>query len=247
MGSSISIFFANCFMLSRHEAIISSPPRELTLFLRYIDDLFFMWRGDRSTLTNLLTTDRLVGYTFEDETNGSIPFLDVRITREGPTLRTSLYRKPTDGQQYLHYRSCHPLHTRTSIPYAQLCRFTRICSDPVELEREKAWLGKRLALRGYPSSVVSDAFARVPSPRIRQTGNCLRLIIPYHPSWDRSLSHMLTEFWTELKLLFDSDPGGSPLELPKPTVTFLRPETLGDIAGPAAKRTARILVSDILS
>ena len=32
---------------------------------------------------------------------------------------TDLYIKPTDGLQYLHCQSSHPLHIKTSIPYSE--------------------------------------------------------------------------------------------------------------------------------
>ena len=50
--------------------------------------------------------------------NTNIPFLDVNIIFENSRLTTDLYSKPTDKHQYLHYSSCHPKHTKTSLPYS---------------------------------------------------------------------------------------------------------------------------------
>ena len=52
----------------------------------------------------------------EKETNGSLPFLDVLITRQPDgTLGHSVYRKPTHTDRYLSARSFHPPLVKSSI------------------------------------------------------------------------------------------------------------------------------------
>ena len=46
MGASISVFYANTFMYSRTKNLIYNPPRELEMFVRYIDDLFGIYKGN---------------------------------------------------------------------------------------------------------------------------------------------------------------------------------------------------------
>ena len=60
--------------------------------------------------------------------NTNIPFLDVSIIFENSRLRTDSYSKPNDKHQYLYYWSCHPEHTKTSLPYSLALRLRRICS-----------------------------------------------------------------------------------------------------------------------
>ena len=43
-------------------------------------------------------------------------------------LQTTLNKKPTDGQNYLHGESAHPLTLKKSIPYSLALRIKRFCS-----------------------------------------------------------------------------------------------------------------------
>ena len=57
-------------------------------------------------------------------------FLDtnVHLNPDG-TLKTSLYKKPTDRNAYLHYLSYHTPKQISNIPYGQFLRVKKICSE----------------------------------------------------------------------------------------------------------------------
>ena len=52
---------------------------------------------------------------------------------ENRQLRTTLYTKPTDTHNYLHYKSSHPKHRKNSLPYLQALRLRTICTNEREL------------------------------------------------------------------------------------------------------------------
>ena len=58
---------------------------------------------------------------------------DTAIGLKNNTLQTSLYKKPTYSQTYLHPNSSHSPHTFASIIFSQALRYKRICSDEKEL------------------------------------------------------------------------------------------------------------------
>ena len=59
-----------------------------------------------------------------------VQFLDVSVSADNSgSIATDLYVKPTDTYQYLLATSCHPNHTKRSIPYSQALRILRICSS----------------------------------------------------------------------------------------------------------------------
>ena len=59
-----------------------------------------------------------------------ILFLDVSVSVDNSgSITTDLYVKPTDTQKYLLATSCHPNHTKRSIPNGQAHRILRICSN----------------------------------------------------------------------------------------------------------------------
>ena len=54
-------------------------------------------------------------FTFEMESEGKLPFLDFCVYREGDSLITDVYRKPTSTGRYLHKNSCHAPSTKRGV------------------------------------------------------------------------------------------------------------------------------------
>ena len=44
-------------------------------------------------------------------------------------IESTLYTKPTDSHAYLRYNSSHPRSCKDNIPYSQLLRIKKICSN----------------------------------------------------------------------------------------------------------------------
>ena len=53
-----------------------------------------------------------MNFTFEQEKNGKLSFLDVEVSRDGNTFATSVYRKPTFSGVYTHIDSFYHSHTK---------------------------------------------------------------------------------------------------------------------------------------
>ena len=101
---------------------------------RFLDDLWFLWRGSSRVFPLFLKSVNDVGDEYgiilKGEVNDMINFLDVSTMLVGNSIRTCLYIKPTDAKRYLHRKSDHSLHTFKSTPYSQFRRAVVICSDP---------------------------------------------------------------------------------------------------------------------
>ena len=70
-------------------------------------------------------------------------------------LQTTLYKKPTDCQNYLHAKSAHPFSLKKSIPYSQALRIKRICSTFEEYRKHSQDLINRFVEKGYNESTVT--------------------------------------------------------------------------------------------
>ena len=126
---------------------------------RYIDDVFFIWEhGEESlkeflsylnTLHPTLQFDSPVQYSTE-----TLDFLDVTVTKIGNRLKTDLFTKVTDTHQFLEFSSCHPYHTKRSIPYSQTLRLRRICSEDRDFLQRVKELKGYLKARGYDMDMV---------------------------------------------------------------------------------------------
>ena len=101
---------------------------------RFLDDLWFLWRGCSRIFPVFLNFVNQVGVkygiTLKGEVDDMANFLDVSTMLVGNSIRTCLYVKPTDAKRYLHRKSDHSRHTFKSTPYSQFRRAVVICSDP---------------------------------------------------------------------------------------------------------------------
>ena len=71
----------------------------------------------RSSVSFLMNFHSNLKFTYETSSY-TVNFLDLNVSLNNGAIHTDLYIKPTDGDQYLHYQSSHPLHIKNSIPYS---------------------------------------------------------------------------------------------------------------------------------
>ena len=119
------------------------------VWFRYIDEIFFIWtHGEENRQKfmaefNVFSDDIKFPYEYNKDT---IPFLDLKVISSNGKLITSLYSKPSDCHQYLHYGFCHPGHTKRSIVYSEGLRIKRVCSQESDFNEHslnlRSWLFK---------------------------------------------------------------------------------------------------------
>ena len=59
----------------------------------------------------------------------NINFLDINLKIINNKLHSDVYHKPTNSFSYLHYKSCHPPHTKNNIALSLTRRIVRIVTD----------------------------------------------------------------------------------------------------------------------
>ena len=129
-------------------------------YARYIDDIFLIYTGGETKLdeflTNLNMKHESIKFDHEKSTK-SVAFLDTLIyIDEKRQLQTTLYTKPTDTHNYLHFKSSHPKHLKESLPYSQALRIRRICSKDNELNKHSDKLKQQFIARGYTETLVEN-------------------------------------------------------------------------------------------
>ena len=98
---------------------------------------------------------------FEQATSTTkIPFLDVQVINDNGKISTDLYTKPTDTHQYLNWTSCHPRHTKTSIPYSLALRLRRICSSNHFFEKRARELQNVFLDCGYKNKLIKECIMK---------------------------------------------------------------------------------------
>ena len=91
-----------------------------------------------------------------------IEFLDVPVYKDiNNKLQTTLYKKPTDRQSYLHANSEHLRSLKESIPYSQALRTKRICSTNSEFEAHINTIEDQFVKRGYKKTLIENQLEKV--------------------------------------------------------------------------------------
>lgn len=249
MGCSMSVFLANAFMFKRTRHLIRNPPRDLLYFGRFIDDIIAVFIGNKEAFVDLFTdvVDENIKLTYVHG-DKELEALDVKLRIENDgTISSRLYRKPTDGHQYLHWSSAHPESLKRSIPYAQLLRIRRNCTFDVDFEREAGDLLQRFRKRKYPEMVLQKALEKA-RLRDRQSlldtgnpkppsGERMTLVIDYSAPERGKLQVRTTEFWQSLRettLRYTKASAFLPEDPPR--TAFRLGRTLGSKLGPAFKK-----------
>ena len=87
--------------------------------VQYVDDMFVIQKAEHNhqLLQHINSADPHMQFTAkEPNIDGSIPFLDILVL-PGPdnTLLTTVYRKLTHTDQYLHWDSCNDLSIKDTV------------------------------------------------------------------------------------------------------------------------------------
>lgn len=220
MGCSISVYFANTFMYYRTEHLIRNPPTQLLYLGRYIDDLIGIWHGNKDEI--IPAFDRVVDNSLQLTfviSDDPLEALDLKLAINQGKIECTLYRKPTDGHQYVRYDSMHPPALLKSIPFSQLLRAKRNSTHAWNFDKEAAALLQRLQRRGYPSRILLSAYTRAillrrrtllnPNKPGRSTSDRLTFITGYFSSLKntgkalarlfKSLTHQIATYNTLLR------------------------------------------------
>ena len=132
MGSPLSPVAA-CFYMERLEQDkfrhIMGPG---CTWIRYVDDVLVVVPENANLEDKLLAlnaVDENIQFTVETEYDGKIPFLDTLIIRSGSTAKFTVYRKPTNKEDYVHFFSGHNERVKNGIVIGFFLRAFRICSE----------------------------------------------------------------------------------------------------------------------
>ncbi|UYV72416.1 hypothetical protein LAZ67_9003038 [Cordylochernes scorpioides] len=92
MGSPLSSPLAEIVMQQIDRQITGHFPTEIQIWSRYIDDIFCLCHTETidSILTKLKDFHKEIDFTPEKETNGTLPFLDIFITRQSQKFNTTV-------------------------------------------------------------------------------------------------------------------------------------------------------------
>ena len=133
-----------------------APKNKIVTRLRFLDDLWFIWRGTERQFESFKSSLNQLGredsFTLKGDVGSEVEFLDVKLALKDGDIETSVFIKPTDSKRYLHRRSDHSTHVFRGIPYSQFRRVVVIWSDPAEREESITYMENKFLASGYEAT-----------------------------------------------------------------------------------------------
>ena len=113
MGSPLGPALANVFLCHHETQWLEDCPLVFMpiFFARYVDDIFVLLRSKENIemLSNYLSSKHPnIRFTFEEEKNDTLAFLDVNVYRDADKFSSSVHRKETFSGVYTNFRSFLP-------------------------------------------------------------------------------------------------------------------------------------------
>ena len=194
MGSKLGPSYA-CLFVGYQECLISQQYEGPIphLIKRYIDDVVGPISLPREQLQAFMdfVSNFHPALKFKVEiTEISIPFLDITLSINGNQISTSVHYRETDAHRYLLYSSSHPVKCKNSVPFSQLLRLKRLCSNKPDFADKAKEICKFFVDSGYPKSIIDDALERISrtsrqqalqAKPIKTSEDRIPLTLTYHP------------------------------------------------------------------
>ena len=168
--------------------------------MTFLDDILMMWTGETVELQQFL--DHLNGmmhtinFTIEQNKNSNT-FLYLEVYKgkrfqEHGILDIKPFKKTTNPQNFLHFESCHPKTTFSTIVKGELLRALHSSSDTEAYTNTIKNLFTRFQQRGYPKDLLMEISSSIhygdraqyhqPRPKKKLEENTTVFSVRYHPS-----------------------------------------------------------------
>ena len=171
---------------------------------RYLDDCFIFWTKSEEDLEKfhsfLNTINDSIQFTME-KSHEKLPFLDLLLIKDGSSITTDLYCKPTDTHQYLDFRSCHPSHTKRNIPFNLARRICTIVTDQTLRSRRLEELKRYLLQQNYPLNLINAGIENATKIPVQDLRQCRRTS---NSKNDENISFVITHNPRNRNILLDA-------------------------------------------
>ena len=168
MISPISPLVANCYKEQLEKVAISTAPQPPSLWLRYMDDTFtVLHEYDVEEITEHINSIYPhIKFTIKPEKDSKFPFMDLctHILDDG-SMKITIYMKPTHTDQYLNFKSNHPLTHKRSVVRTLTYREQQYFTTAEDRKSQLAHVHNALRANGYPECAIAPPPSCAKRPR----------------------------------------------------------------------------------
>ena len=157
MRSPIGPILAGIFMVELKNTLVPKLKQHIKTWRRYVDDTFvYVKNGSiEYVLLVLESFHPNIKFTYEKEVNNTLPFLDVLFIRNSDHIHTTVYRKETNNDLYLHWHAFTPISWKRGTIRTLVNTAYIICSDNNYLQQELKHLERVFHIQnGYPLWII---------------------------------------------------------------------------------------------
>lgn len=131
-----------------------------------------------------------------------LAFLDLELFFAGKEIHAKNFTKPTAGNSFLHYKSCHHPQWLNNIPKSQFCRLKKNCTRNDDYENQSKTLKEKFLDKGFPADLVETAYflykntppSSCPSTHGDKNRNNLLFVTQFHFR-HRQMESILRRHW----------------------------------------------------
>ena len=165
MGSPLRPSLVNAFLCFHEQTLLHDCPEDFksVYYRRYVDDIFalFCSPDHLKKFTNYLNSKhKNIKFTYENESNNSLPFLDILISRSENGFKTSVYHKPTFSGVYSNFNSFIYDEYKIGLVFTLLFRTFSIVSDFSRFHTEVIHLKEILRKNAFPIKLVDNCIKK---------------------------------------------------------------------------------------
>ena len=197
MGSPVSTILANLVMEHVEDKALSSALNPPKWWFRYVDDSHVCVKRKHvdEFHSHLYSINPHIKFTIEIESEGSIAFLDTRTTRqEDGSITVSVYRKATNTDRYLDFKSHHHPQHKHSVMRTLMDRAKNIPSMEEEVLRETKRVVEALAANNYPANFIHSGRQLNRQQEMNDTDHRGLVILPYARGFSERVANILRGF-----------------------------------------------------
>ena len=99
-----------------------------------------------------------MSFSFEQEKNQKLSFLDIEVSRKRGKFVTTVYRKTTYSNVYTHFGNFLPTVYQFGMVYTLAYCNLKICSNWTKFHEELSFLKQVFFKKGYPLSFIDNCF-----------------------------------------------------------------------------------------
>jgi hypothetical protein len=175
MGNCLSPFLSNLFMTYFEKQCKNTFDYFPRIWLRYVDDIFAIFDTSKSNtfefLQKINSQYETIKFTCEEEVNGTLPFLDLTITRTANKLKYNIFRKPTHTDMYIPQDSSHHISQKLAPFHSMINRLLKVPLSKNDFNKELTHIKKIAGQNGYDASIVTNILRKQTQTEYTTTHN----------------------------------------------------------------------------